>query len=530
MPPAETLLLVAAVLAAALTIGALVSATTLLPPAVPGWRTAVRVVVGAAAVWAVAALALAAARTPLPRGAALADPSSGAAVAAFAVGAGAPLVLGALGAAALATAAAAWVRTPLRAAWALALAVLAAAPVGALVGTSVGAVVGAVVGVSLGAGTAATSGAPAGLLGGPAVLAGSPGATVRLAGWLLLVAAGAWSGGVGSGAPLRGRSSTSRPPVVRRQSRTLARWSAATAVVAVAAGLLAAVADEPVPPTTGVAATTGTPPPPLPLTAWRAAVQLSPDLLWLLLAAAGVVAYLLSAPTGWPRARTLAWCAGCLVVAWATSGGLAGYASLLLSAQLLVHAVLLVLAAPLLVLGAPLGLLAARPVPRDDGSAGVRECVAALSRTPPALALRHPAVALVVAAAVLWAVYATPLLPSVLGTLAGHELATAAVLGSGAVVARAVLAAPRAPAVAVLAAAAIGAAGAGTWLATTDRLLAAGWSSRLGLGVDALADQRAGALLAAATVVAGCAAWGLLATVRVTVRARRALRGRARAR
>ena len=541
MPPAETLLLAATALAAALTVGALVSVTTLLPPAVPAWRRAVRLAGGAAAVWAVAALALVAVSTPLPRGASLADPSSGAAVAASAVGTGAPLALGAVGAAAIATATAVWVRAPLRAAWALVLAVLAAAPVGALVGVAVGA--------SVGAGPGAAVGVPGGASGVAAVLAGSPGATARLAGWLFLVGAGAWVGSAGAGVLRTARSGPAGRPVVLRRSRTLAWWAAATALVAVAGGLLAAARGGP-PSATGGGAVTGAPPPPLPLTAWRAAVQVSPDLLWLVLAAAGLTAYLLVARTAgpaprpgpraplpdrqglptvapWPRARTLAWCAGWLVTVWVTSGGLAAYTSLLLSAQLVAHAVLLVLAAPLLVLGAPLELAGARSVPREDGSAGLRECVAALSHTRPALALRHPAVALGGVVAVLWAVYATSLLPSVLGTLAGHELATAAVLGAGTVAARAVLAAPRALAVGVLAAAAVGAAGAGTWLATTERLLAAGWFSRLGLGVDALADQRAGGLLAAATVVAGCAAWGLLAPAVVTVRARRARGGRA---
>lgn len=522
----------AAGLAAALTVGALVAATTLLPAGGRARAAAVRLAGAAAVSWSAAALAVVVASAPRD-GAALGDPAGGAAVVAWALGGGAPLALGALGAAGLATVV--LVRPGGRpgAAWsgagtglgALALAVLAAAPLGALPATLSSVLAGMLPAGSPGAARGA------GLL----VLPGSRQAAVAVAGWLALVGAGAWLGG-GAVVALVSRRARRSAPVARRV-RALGRWAAPPVLVLAGLALVGALVPPAAPPAAtvteaGVLALTGALPPPLPLTAARAALGTAPDPLWLVLALGGAVAYLLAARgLGWPRARTAAWCAGCLVTTWATSGGVAAYAPLLLSAQMIVHAVLVVVAAPLLAAGAPSRLVQRAVAPRDDGTAGVREVVGAISTLRVTAVLRRPAAALAVLLAVLAAVWATPLLPVATGTLAGHEAATAAVLGAGFLAAAAASDRRGAAALAIPVGLALAAVGAGAWLSTTQRLLAAGWSTRLGLGVDALADQRAGAVLAVTTVVVGCLvrvlSRGARRVVPVTVRARADLRRRA---
>ncbi len=569
MPLALTLLAVTAGLAAVLTLGSLTALVTLLPPRQSTWHRGRLLVGGAAAVWAAATVGLVVVGAPLPAGAALGDAASGAAIARFAVGAGAPLAASALGAGLVATAVLLAPLRPLVVAWVLVGAAAATAPLAALVAglvveTAAGTAAGAVTGTRIGAMAGATSGAqPA-----PAVLAGSPAATAWTAAWVVVVALGCWVGGWAGSRLLRSTAPQAADRVAAsNRLRRLGWWAApvgAVSLVAAGAALqplrarrgdlgVEAVLEAPSPLSAGTIAVTGAEPPPLPLTPCRAVTQTSPDLLWLLVAGCAVAAYLVavrragrrsverSGPAGgpgtaaggaWPAGRCAAWVAGCAALAWVSSGGLAPYASLLLSAQLLAHATVVVVVAPLLVAGAPVTLLRRTCAAREDGSAGLRECVDALGATRVAAATRHPPVALAVAAAAVGGVYATAVLPLALGTLLGHEVALLAVLGAGLLLARSATPAPTtvsagrtgpepvpppradvrrvvlvAGSLALLTVAACGA------LTLSPRLLAASWFTGLGLGVDALGDQRAGAVAAAALVVLGCAAWSLAALV-----------------
>ncbi len=541
MPLALTLLAAVAGLAAMLTVGSLTALTTLLPPREATWRAGARLSGVAAAAWAATTLALVVVSAPLPGGAALSDASAGAAIARSAIGGGAPLTVSAGAAGLLATASLVGLRRPLAAAGLLVGAAGAAAPLASMVA-----------GRLTGAALVQPGAAPGALAGDSgkdlAVLAGSAGATTQIAAWLLLLALGASLGG---GLAVRlVRAPADDAALARRRGRRLGPWAVAVGAVSFGTGAAAALLSGPpgvaatlpevtalqgVPPlAAGTVAVTGALPAPLPLTPWRALSQASPDLLWLLVAACAVAAYLLAVrrhrrttDAGWPGGRTAAWVTGCLLLAWVTSGGLAAYASLLVSAQLIAHAALVVAVAPLLAAGAPVTLLRAAAAPRQDGSAGLRECADALAATRVAAATRHPAVALALAGVVVGALWAGAALPLALGTLVGHELAVAAVLGSGLLLTASASPAPPGPgeppeprppalaggrrvlivagSVALLAATACGV------LAASDRLLAAGWFTGLGLGVDALADQRAGALAAGVVVVVGCAGWSALA-------------------
>ncbi len=528
MPPALTLLAVVASLAAMTTTGSLTALATLLPAREATWRAGCRLVGVAGTLWAGATVGLVVAAAPSPAGASLADAASGAAIAGFAAGDGAPLALSAVAAGLVATLALTALHRPLAAFWLLTAAAVAAAPLAALLaGTGVAAL------------EAVSGAAGAGERGaGLAVLAGSPRATAALAVWVVLVAAGAWLGGWCA-------TRLVRPPgadaaVATGRVRRLGAWAGAVSAVALAAGTAAVLLADPADPAdpagrlaAGTVAVTGREPPPFPLTPWRALTLASPDLLWLLLVAGALVGYLLAvrrlrhgAADAWPTARTAAWAAGCLLLAWVTSGGLAAYTSLLLSAHLLALAAAAAVVAPLLAAGAPVRLLRRVRAPREDGSAGLRECVDAIAATRVAAGTRHPAVALVLAAVLVGTAVATAALPLALGTLAGHELALVAALGAGALLARsasppplpagaAVAAGDRRRATLTVAAGTALATAAGCgWLATSQRLLAAGWFTDLGLGVDALADQRAGALAAGSLVLGSCAAWASAALAR----------------
>ena len=71
----------------------------------------------------------------------------------------------------------------------------------------------------------------------------------------------------------------------------------------------------------------------------------------------------------WPASRASAWFSGCAVVLVAVDGGLAQYSYVLVSAHMVQHLVVQLIAAPLLALGAPVtlllrGLRAGRPLRR----------------------------------------------------------------------------------------------------------------------------------------------------------------------
>ncbi|WP_206691344.1 cytochrome c oxidase assembly protein [Quadrisphaera sp. INWT6] len=252
--------------------------------------------------------------------------------------------------------------------------------------------------------------------------------------------------------------------------------------------------------------------PPLPATLPRLLLQPAPDLLWLVAAGALVVAYaaglqrLRARGDRWPVGRSIAWFAGCAVLAWVTSFGPQAYIDLLFSAHMVAHMTIMMVVPPLLVAGAPI-TLALRTLPkRRDGSRGPREWLTVLVHSRWARSITNPVVAAVLFAGSVIVFYFSPLFGLALSTHLGHELMEVHFLLTGYLFASAVIGVdpsewktPYALRLVLLLATMAFHAFFGVSLTTGNELLAADWFSRLGLGVDALADQRTG----------GGIAWGI---------------------
>jgi len=252
--------------------------------------------------------------------------------------------------------------------------------------------------------------------------------------------------------------------------------------------------------------------PPLPATLPRLLLQPAPDLLWLVAAGALAIAYaaglrrLRARGDRWPAGRSVAWFAGCAVLAWVTSFGPQAYIDLLFSAHMVAHMTIMMVVPPLLVAGAPI-TLALRTLPkRRDGSRGPREWLTVLVHSRWARFITNPVVAAVLFAGSVIVFYFSPLFGLALSTHLGHELMEVHFLLTGYLFASAVIGVdpsewktPYALRLVLLLATMAFHAFFGVSLTTGNELLAADWFSRLGLGVDALADQRTG----------GGIAWGI---------------------
>jgi cytochrome c oxidase assembly factor CtaG/putative copper export protein len=111
-----------------------------------------------------------------------------------------------------------------------------------------------------------------------------------------------------------------------------------------------------------------------PPTAWRLLTDWRLEVIFAtvaLLLAAGYLAGVWRLAEPWPRRRTAAWLAGCLVLLVATSSGLGRYAPAMFSVEAADHMLIGMLAPMLLALGAPLTL--ARAAVRPSGLPGPRE-------------------------------------------------------------------------------------------------------------------------------------------------------------
>lgn len=252
--------------------------------------------------------------------------------------------------------------------------------------------------------------------------------------------------------------------------------------------------------------------PPLPATPLRLLLQPAPDLLWLVVCGALVVAYaaglarLRARGDRWPAGRAVSWFAGVAVLAWATSFGPQAYIDLLFSAHMVAHMTIMMVAPILLVAGAPI-TLAMRTLPkRRDRSRGPREWLMVLVHSRWARFVSHPVVAAVLFAGSIIVFYYSPLFGLALSTHLGHELMEVHFLLTGYLFASAVIGVdpgawnpPYPLRLLLLLATMAFHAFFGVALTGGNELLAADWFSRLGLGVDALADQRTG----------GAIAWGI---------------------
>ncbi|PWJ55824.1 putative copper resistance protein D [Quadrisphaera granulorum] len=252
--------------------------------------------------------------------------------------------------------------------------------------------------------------------------------------------------------------------------------------------------------------------PPLPATPLRLLTEPAPDLLWLLVCGALALAYaaglrrLRSRGDRWPVRRSLAWFSGLVVLTWATSFGPQAYIDLLFSAHMVAHMTIMMVAPMLLVAGAPI-TLAMRTLPkRSDGSRGPREWLLVLVHSRWARFVSHPLVAAVLFAGSVIVFYYSPLFGLALSTHLGHELMQLHFLLTGYLFASAVIGVdpgawnpPYPLRLLLLLGTMAFHAFFGVALTGGNDLLAADWFSRLGLGVDALADQRTG----------GAIAWGI---------------------
>jgi putative copper resistance protein D len=205
------------------------------------------------------------------------------------------------------------------------------------------------------------------------------------------------------------------------------------AIMAIAVGLAAGLSRTapPVNPTELVGTTpaellTGQKlPPELTLTTFF--TQFKPDLIWLVVATAAIVGYLLGVRRlrlrgdKWPLGRTVSWVTGMLLLAFITSGSLNAYQEYLFSVHMVAH-MLLTMAVPIfLVPGAPITLLSRAVEKRSDESRGVREWALWAVHTKYARVISHPVIAAVLFAGSLVAFYFTPIFGWSTREHVGHE-------------------------------------------------------------------------------------------------------------
>ena len=173
---------------------------------------------------------------------------------------------------------------------------------------------------------------------------------------------------------------------------------------------------------------TGYPPPegPLTSTGWLTAWRV--DWGWLALAVLAAGLYLAGAVRlrrrgdGWPVGRTVAWLCGWAVFVWATSGAPGVYGRVQFSVHMVMHMVVSMVVPTLLVLAAPV-TLALRTLPaRTDRTLGPRELLLGLVHSAYLRALANPVVAAGLFFASLVAFYFTGAFEVALTTHTGHVL------------------------------------------------------------------------------------------------------------
>jgi putative copper resistance protein D len=134
----------------------------------------------------------------------------------------------------------------------------------------------------------------------------------------------------------------------------------------------------------------------------------------------------------WPAGRTAAWLLGVLTIVITTQSGIAKYAPVLFSVHMVQHMVLNMLTPILLVLGAPVTLaLRALRPARIRGDRGPREWLVAALHNPATAVVAHPATATVIFVASTFALYFTPLFEAAMRNHLGHIAMTAHFLAAG---------------------------------------------------------------------------------------------------
>lgn len=169
----------------------------------------------------------------------------------------------------------------------------------------------------------------------------------------------------------------------------------------------------------------GYPVPPRPDAATLASPD-RPNILFSVLAVAGVVSYLMAVRTlhrrgrRWPVGRTVGWLSGWVVVAYLATAGLWQYSSVMFSWHMLVHMTFNMLVPALLVLGAPVTLLRA-VLPGDGPLMDARACVDDLLNWRPTRLLFGPFAAWIVFVSSFYIVYFTPVFGYLMRYHWGHQ-------------------------------------------------------------------------------------------------------------
>ena len=185
-----------------------------------------------------------------------------------------------------------------------------------------------------------------------------------------------------------------------------------------------------------VASLLGYPEPP-PFTLGRYLTAFSPDLLWLVVAAAMLGLYGIGVVRmhrrgdRWPLQRTAFWTVGTLALVFVTSGGPGVYGRLGFSLHMVQHMALMVAVPFLLVFGAPVTLALRAMHARKDRSLGPRETLLRLVHAPVLAFFGNPVVAAALFTGGLTVFYYTPLFSLALSTHTGHVLMTAHFLLTG---------------------------------------------------------------------------------------------------
>jgi putative copper resistance protein D len=123
----------------------------------------------------------------------------------------------------------------------------------------------------------------------------------------------------------------------------------------------------------------------------------------------------------WPWGRVVSWYAALVVFAWATIGGLGLYSHVMFSAHMVAHMLLSMVVPIGLVLGAPVTLaMRALPGPRVRGELGPRQLLLAVLHSRPFRVVTHPLLVLALFVASLYALYFTPLFPTLMHSHLGH--------------------------------------------------------------------------------------------------------------
>jgi cytochrome c oxidase assembly factor CtaG/putative copper export protein len=247
-------------------------------------------------------------------------------------------------------------------------------------------------------------------------------------------------------------------------------------------------------------------PGPLDAAAWFTAWDL--DYFWAPIAVLAIGAYvggvvrLHRRGDAWSRGRLLLWCAGWVLLLWATSGAPGVYGRVLFSMHMVQHMTIATAVPTFLVLGAPVSLALRTLTRRDDGSAGPRELLQRTMTSVPVQVLAHPVVAAGSFVVSMVVFYYSSAFETSLESHTAHLVMTAHFLVSGYLFAESVvgtdpgIARPPYPLRALLLMVTFGFhALFAVSLMSSSTVLAARWFDALGRtwGPSALADQEVGA-------------------------------------